>query len=73
MISKIKPFSKTELKFLVYNKVKRGMSYEKACEEVKNDIASCVENKKREKEIDKCILKKNKFREKFKKLKEQNE
>jgi len=41
-MSKNKPFSRTEMKILVYNKMKRdGMSYEEAVEQVKRDIEQC--------------------------------
>ena len=49
MDKKIKPFSKIELKMLVFNKMKRkGMSYEQAIEEVKKDIEECRKNHKKE-------------------------
>ena len=33
-MTKNRPFSKTEMKILVYNKVKKGMSYDQACKEL---------------------------------------
>jgi len=65
---KSKPFSKTELKILVYNKMKNGLSYEEARKEVEREILSCQENHEK--------FKKNKIEEKkeiideFRKLKE---
>jgi len=62
----IKPFTRTEMKILVYNKVKGGMSYEKACEEVKKQIEQVKENHKKSK-------KKKDFKEEFQKLKHEQE
>jgi hypothetical protein len=42
-----KPFSRTELKILVYNRIKRGMSYENAVKDVHNQIQTCNENHKK--------------------------
>jgi hypothetical protein len=40
-----KPFSKTELKILVFSKMrKKGMSYEQAYDEIKKEIALCNAN-----------------------------
>ena len=33
-----KPFTKTEMKILVYNKVKRGMDYNSAVKQLENEI-----------------------------------
>jgi len=41
---KHKPFSRTEMKILVYNKVQKGMSYEKACAELEQEINQIIEN-----------------------------
>jgi len=32
------PFSQTEMKILIYNKVKRGMSYPDACKQLSSEI-----------------------------------
>jgi ribosomal protein L22 len=64
-----KPFSRTEMKILIYNKVKNGMSYEKAKKEVSKEIASLIENSKKEKKVDektKC----DNFQKDFKKMKD---
>ena len=45
-------FSKTELKILVYNKVKSGKSYEQACKEVEKAIDQCKKNNKKAKKED---------------------
>ena len=45
-----KPFSRTELKILVYNKMRqRGMSYDEAIKEVEMEIDKCKENSKTDK------------------------
>jgi len=75
-MNKNKPFSKTEMKLLVFNKVKRGMSYEKACEELGQEIHAIIQNskkgkkEKKEQENEKEISKKinEKFKEEFEKL-----
>ena len=61
-MARIKPFSRTEKKILVYNKVKRGMSYEQACKEVEKEISECIKNSKVEKDD------KPTFKEEFEKL-----
>lgn len=40
----VKPFSKTELKILVFNKMKQGMSYQKAVEQVREHVKLCMKN-----------------------------
>ena len=46
-MTKHKPFSKTEMKILVYNKMKsKGMSYDQACAELRGEISQCIENSK---------------------------
>ena len=60
----MKPFSKTEMKILVYNKMKlKGMDYDSACKQVMEEVETINKNKKipKEKEVD--------FKEEFKKLK----
>jgi len=37
---KFKPFTRSEMKMLVYNKVNRGLKYEEACDELKGEIES---------------------------------
>ena len=44
-----KPFTKTEMKILIYNKVKRGMAYEEAVKQLDKEV----------KEMEKIYLKKN--------------
>lgn len=44
----VKPLSKTECKILVFNKVKRGMNYDDAVREVKEQIAILNDNHKKE-------------------------
>jgi len=72
-----KPFSKTEMKILIFNKMKKGLSYEDACAELGKEIHMIIDNsgkyKKKqkkeqedEKEIEKRINKK--FKEEFQKL-----
>jgi len=39
-----KPFTRTEMKILIYNKTKRGMDYNKAKKEVEMEIEQCMEN-----------------------------
>ena len=59
-----KPFTKTEMKILVYNKMKlKGMDYAAACKQVMEEVEIMNKNKNipKEKEID--------FKEEFKKLK----
>jgi len=66
-----KPFTKTEMKILVYNKVRSGMSYEQACKQLSKEIDRIIENdEKFEKEEKKARSKmeKNKFKDDFKKL-----
>ena len=48
-----KPFSKQELKILVYNKMKhKGMTYDDAYREVNEEIRSVKSNKKKENTFD---------------------
>ena len=61
-MTKHKPFSKTEMKILIFNKVKRGMSYDQACAELKKEISQCIENSKTEKK------EKPSFKDEFDKL-----
>jgi hypothetical protein len=42
-----KPFSKTEMKILIYNKVRNGMSYENACIQLAEEIEKINQNKKK--------------------------
>jgi len=60
----MKPFTKTEMKMLVYNKMKlKGMSYDAACKQIMEEVETINKNKvvPKEKEAD--------FKEEFKKLK----
>jgi len=70
---KHKPFSRTEMKILVYNKVQKGMSYEKACAELEQEINQIIENdikfEEREKKEANKKSAKQKFDEEFEKLK----
>jgi hypothetical protein len=43
-MTKRKPFTRSEMKLLVYNKVKRGMSYDDACKELEKEIESIINN-----------------------------
>ena len=40
-----KPFTRTEMKILVYNKMKNGMSYDRAKKEVETEVEQCIVNK----------------------------
>lgn len=42
--------NKNERKILVYNKVKQGLSYEQACEEVSQELAHLKELTKKQRE-----------------------
>jgi len=57
-----KPFTQTEMKMLVFNKVKRGMNYDQACKELEKEISECIENSKAKKD------EKPSFKEEFEKL-----
>lgn len=46
----MKPFSKTEMKILVYNKTKKGIPYDQAVKEVSEELKTMNEIKKFEKE-----------------------
>jgi len=73
-MTKHKPFSRTEMKILVYNKRKlRGMSYQEACDELKKEISLCIENSKTEEKEKREANKKSakqKFDEEFEKIKD---
>ena len=61
-----KPFTQTELKILVFNKVKKGYSYKQAIELVEKEIDMCLKNHKEYKDQESS---KNKtFKEEFSKL-----
>jgi len=46
-----KPFSKTEMKILVFNRMKnRGMSYDDAVKEVNMEVGQIRENSKKKKD-----------------------
>jgi len=63
------PFSKTELKILVYNRVKRGVPYEQAVEQIKEEIAQVQKTHyEADKEKEKAKIKN--FKEEFDKLKQ---
>jgi len=70
MVSR-KPFSKAEMKTLVYKKVQSGMSYEDACKQVGKEVDQVIKNdnnlKKEKKSKKKKDLNKT-FKEGFKKL-----
>jgi len=42
-----KSFSRTEIKILIYNKMKSGMSYEDAIKEVEQAVEQVKQNKKK--------------------------
>lgn len=62
-----KPLSKLEMKILIFNKVKNGMSYSDATKQLKGEIGSMIENSKKKKEVDKRTVN-EKFKDEFKKL-----
>jgi hypothetical protein len=62
-----RPFSRTELKILVYNKIKEGKSYNQAVEEVKKEVELCKDSH------NKSIPKKVNFKEEFAKLKNEKD
>lgn len=45
-MTKHKPFSKTEMKILIFNKMKSGLSYDQAYKELSGEINQCIENSK---------------------------
>jgi F0F1-type ATP synthase membrane subunit b/b' len=63
-----KPFSQTEMKMLVYNKVKQGRSYDQACKQLKKEIDAIIKNSKIKHEGEKKAVK-DEFKEEFEKLK----
>ena len=68
MVKTYRPFARSELKILVYNKVKRGMSYADAVEQTRKEIETCKINHQENIESDKRTLN-EKFKEEFDKLK----
>jgi Holliday junction resolvase len=66
-----KPFSKTEIKILVYNKIQKGIPYVVAKKQVAEEIKIIIENRKKEKlkEEEEKVEKIDNFTENFKKLK----
>jgi hypothetical protein len=73
MANKSKPFSRTEMKILVFNKMKKkGMNYDSAYKELSEEIEYFNnENKKNEKKRSEEKLEKNKKKDKNKKFKEE--
>lgn len=66
---RVKPLSRLEMKILIYNKVKRGMSYDDAKKELQEEIISMRENSKQlEKQISLPNTISDKFKEEFNKL-----
>lgn len=64
-----KPFTRTELKILVFNRMKKGYSYDQAVEYVKKTVDVCIANGKKIKEKKNKEDRKNKnFKEEFSKL-----
>jgi len=62
---KIKPFSRIEMKILIYNKMKKGLSYEEARKEVSKEIEELLLNSnKKTPKRDKNEI----FKEEFEKL-----
>ena len=43
----MKPFTKTELKMMVYRRTQQGMSYDQACKEVSELIEEVKQNRKK--------------------------
>lgn len=65
-MTKHKPFNKTEMKILVFNKMKnKGMSYDQACKELEKEINAIIENSKKKPDVKKSP---DKFKEEFAKL-----
>lgn len=52
---------------LVYNKVKKGMSYDQACKELKKEVDAIIKNSKIKHEGEKKAVEDN-FKEDFEKL-----
>jgi len=71
---KNKPFTRTEMKILIYNKMKnKHLSYDQAKKELADEVASCIANneKMRKEEKERKKSEKNdakKFKEDFEKL-----
>lgn len=63
-----KPFTRTEMKILVYNKINEGYTYEEAKRIVKEEIDFCIQSNKNEKQRKKKDKIKS-IKEDFKKLK----
>ena len=71
-MAKSKPFSRAEMKVLIYKKMKNGMSYAKACEQLNQEVEQIIENDatiKREKKNAEKEDARDRFREEFIKLK----
>lgn len=67
-MKKHRPFSKTEIKMLVYNKMRiKKMSYNDAYKEIAGEIQACIDNSKKEEEFNKKVAP-DKFKESFKEL-----
>jgi hypothetical protein len=62
---KIKPFSRTEMKILIFNKVKKGMSYEDAKKEVEKEVNLCIKNIRDQRKKDQENTKNKTFKESF--------
>jgi len=68
-----KPFSRTELKILVFNRMKKGYSYEDAVKYVKETVDECIKNNKKVKDQENKENSKDKtFKENFSKLRNGN-
>ena len=66
-----KPFSRTEMKILVYNKVKRGLTHDQACKELNQEIKDIIENSKKAKAVEKEVSEvadNDNFKDAFKEL-----
>jgi len=68
-----KPFSRTEMKILIFNKMKsKGMAYEDAVKELNGEINQIIENdvkeEKKLKRMEEKKTNKQKFDEEFSKL-----
>ena len=60
---KHKPFTRTEMKILVYNKVQKGMSYENACKQLEKEIEGIVANDLKFEKREKAKIKREKKKE----------
>lgn len=64
MRTKSKPFTKTEMKILVFNKMKQGHSYYKAKEIVAREVRTLLENAKKGVKTQRTLKRKKKGEDK---------